>query len=117
MENQGNRTSRPPSNAQACARGRLARAGAGQASSPASAPHEVVLGAYPNPASEYTMITWPKCLQNMPWELRDLFGKRIATGRLSGASVQELELLGLPEGSYQFLVLGTDEETRIVVIH
>jgi hypothetical protein len=89
----------------------------GEASERALVRRAVALAAYPNPANQSTMITWPMRLKGLPWELRDLFGKRVASGRLSANGLLELDLSVVSEGAYQLVIPGTDEEQRIVVVH
>ena len=77
----------------------------------------VALGAYPNPANESTMVTWPQYVKGKTWELRDLFGRPVARGTLNTSGILELSLRAFRSGTYQFVVPGTEEGVRIVVTH
>ena len=73
------------------------------------------LSAYPNPAADRTMVTWPISLKNAAYELRDLMGRLLLSGRFIEQGITEFDLRELPAGSYDLLVVGTDEHVRFVV--
>lgn len=68
--------------------------------------------AYPTPADDATMLTFPAALNGSGFQLEDAQGRVVYTGRLENAGVHHLETSTLPNGVYGISVSDSDVRGR-----
>ena len=78
---------------------------------------EELIMAYPDPADEHTMITFPAEAQGGALELIDTQGRSIQRMRISSPGLVELNTSQLPDGAYQVRITGVDGVGRLLVKH
>ncbi len=75
------------------------------------------LTAYPSPADNETMLTYPVARKGQPLVVEDSQGKVVLRMVLAGNGIQRVPTLAFAEGAYSLIVLGTGASTRMMVQH
>jgi hypothetical protein len=77
----------------------------------------IAITAYPTPADEATMLTFPAELSGEAFRIEDVQGRVVYQGRFESAGVQHLHTSDLPSGMYGILVQGSTISGRLLVEH